>query len=62
MSDIGSTGERLRKNIVPEFVFSIVILWEVNKSIRKQRFAAIRLDLEMFQNQQFILMAFFFPL
>lgn len=62
MSDIGSTGERLRKNIVPEFVFSIMILWEVNKSIRKQRFAAIRLDLEMFQNQQFILMAFFFPL
>lgn len=62
MSDIGSTGERLRMNVVPEFVFSIVSLWEVNKSIREQRFAAIGLDLEMIQNQQFILMAFFFPL
>ena len=26
MSDIGSTGERLRMNVVPEFVFSIVSL------------------------------------
>ena len=30
--------------------------------MRKQRFAAIRLDLEMFENQQFILMAFFISL